>query len=81
MEKNPMYTNEMFGMGPMNPMNMSAIGMNINDKDSMNSQMMNPMMQYEQMYMYYKYLTQMMEYKLLCKEYEKYDKNRSQNNQ
>lgn len=31
----------------------------------------NPMMQYEQGYMYYRYLSQQMEYKIRCKEYEK----------
>ena len=31
----------------------------------------NPMAQYEQAYMYYRYLTQMLEYKIKCKEYEK----------
>ena len=31
----------------------------------------NPMMQYEQGYMYYRYLSQQMEYKIKCKEYEK----------
>lgn len=31
---------------------------------------MNPSLQYEQMYMYYKYLTQQMEYKIRCVEYE-----------
>ena len=30
-----------------------------------------PMMQYEQAYMYYRYLTCQMEYKIKCKEYEK----------
>lgn len=33
--------------------------------------MMNPMFQYEQAYMYYRYLSQQMEYKIKCKEYEK----------
>lgn len=32
--------------------------------------MMNPKTQYEQMYMYYKYLTQQMEYKLRVMEFE-----------
>ena len=31
----------------------------------------NPMSQYEQGYLYYKYLTQAVEYKIKCKEYEK----------
>ena len=33
--------------------------------------MFNPMVQYEQAYMYYRYLTQQLEYKIKCKEYEK----------
>lgn len=37
----------------------------------MNDPMFNPMMQYEQAYMYYRYLTMQMEYKIKCKEYEK----------
>ena len=31
----------------------------------------NPISQYEQAYMYYKYLNSQMEYKIRCKEYEK----------
>lgn len=30
----------------------------------------NPAMQYEQAYMYYRYLSQQMDYKIKCKEYE-----------
>ena len=33
--------------------------------------MFNPWMQYEQAYMYYRYMTQQIEYKIKCKEYEK----------
>ena len=33
--------------------------------------MFNPIMQYEQAYMYYRYLSQQMDYKIKCKEYEK----------
>lgn len=33
--------------------------------------MFNPSVQYEQGYMYYRYLTQALEYKIKCKEYEK----------
>lgn len=33
--------------------------------------MFNPVMQYEQGYMYYRYLTQAIEYKIKCKEYDK----------
>lgn len=36
--------------------------------------MINPIMQYEQAYMYYKYLTQQMDYRIKCKEYEKLNK-------
>lgn len=31
----------------------------------------NPISQYEQAYMYYRYLTQQLDYKIKCKEYEK----------
>lgn len=33
--------------------------------------MFNPMVQYEQAYMYYRYMAQQLEYKIKCKEYEK----------
>lgn len=42
-----------------------------NSNDMYKDQMFNPMLQYEQAYMYYKYLTMQMEYKIKCKEYEK----------
>ena len=44
--------------------------------DSINydTPMINPINQYEQAYMYYKYLTQQIEYKIKCKEYEKLTK-------
>ncbi len=35
----------------------------------------NPIIQYEQAYMYYRYLTQQMDYKIKCKEYEKLNNN------
>ena len=41
--------------------------------------MMNPMFQYEQAYMYYRYLTLQMDYKIKCKEYEKMCKNENSN--
>ena len=44
-------------------------GSSSNQADSSN--MFNPMVQYEQAYMYYRYLSQQMEYKIKCKEYEK----------
>lgn len=43
----------------------SGISPDINDP------MLNPIMQYEQSYSYYKYLCMQMEYKIKCKEYEK----------
>ncbi len=46
------------------------------DNNIENNPMFNPMMQYEQSYMYYRYLTMQLEYKIKCKEYEKlYGKN------
>ena len=39
--------------------------------------MFNPMVQYEQAYVYYKYLCMQMDYKIKCKEYEKIRDNRS----
>ena len=38
----------------------------------------NPMMYYEQQYMYYRYLTQVLEYKIKLKEYEKLSNNNMQ---
>jgi len=35
----------------------------------------NPMMQYEQGYSYYRYMSMQMDYKIKCKEYEKMCKN------
>ncbi len=42
-----------------------------NSNDMYKDPMFNPMLQYEQAYMYYRYLTMQMEYKIKCKEYEK----------
>lgn len=44
------------------------------DSSMYESPMINPIMQYEQAYMYYKYLTQQMDYRIKCKEYEKISK-------
>lgn len=38
----------------------------------------NPIVQYEQGYMYYRYLTQQLEYKMKCKEYEKLNGNKTE---
>ena len=35
----------------------------------------NPSMQYEQAYMYYRYLSQQMDYKIKCREYENLTRN------
>lgn len=45
------------------------------DNDMYKDPLLNPMLQYEQAYMYYRYLTQQVEYKIKCKEYEKLNKN------
>ena len=47
----------------------SPYGVDMNDlyKDPM----FNPIMQYEQAYSYYRYLSMQMDYKIKCKEYEK----------
>lgn len=52
----------------MNPNNMN-FGYDMNDiyKDPM----FNPMAQYEQAYIYYRYLCMQMDYKIKCKEYER----------
>lgn len=42
-----------------------------NANDMYKDPMFNPMMQYEQAYMYYRYMCMQMEYKIKCKEYEK----------
>ena len=41
------------------------------DQNNIDNSMFNPIMQYEQAYMYYRYLSQQMDYKIKCKEYEK----------
>ena len=39
--------------------------------DAFNNPIFNPISQYEQGYLYYKYLCMQLEYKIKCKEYEK----------
>ena len=41
------------------------------DSSMYETPMINPVMQYEQAYMYYRYLSQQMDYKIKCKEFEK----------
>lgn len=52
---------------------------NANQAPQQDSNIFNPMMQYEQAYMYYRYLAQQMEYKIKCKEYEKLTNNSDSN--
>ena len=42
-----------------------------NLNDMYKDPMFNPMMQYEQAYMYYRYLCMQLDYKIKCKEYER----------
>lgn len=44
------------------------------DSSMYETPMINPITQYEQAYMYYKYLTQQMDYRIKCKEFEKLTK-------
>lgn len=59
-----------FGNSGMYDMN-GDFGVNPNMGAMDSNAMFNPLMQYEQAYMYYRYLSMQMEYKLKCKEYEK----------
>lgn len=56
---------------------------NMNFEPNMNDMykepMFNPMMQYEQAYMYYRYMCMQLEYKMKCKEYEKMCNTNSRN--
>ena len=53
-----------------NPQNFSPYEAQFDTK-AYETPLINPIMQYEQAYMYYKYLTQQLDYKIKCKEYEK----------
>lgn len=55
--------------GPFSPYNANFDACS-NDRYAQDP-MLNPMLQYEQAFMYYRYLTSQMEYKIRCKEYEK----------
>ena len=74
MEKNMDFNNFPPYMNSMN-MNYDMMG----EPGFNDSPMFNPIMQYEQAYMYYRYLCQQLEYKIKCKEYEKLC-NRSEHN-
>ena len=44
-------------------------------------QMFNPMSQYEQAYLYYRYMCMQMDYRIKCKEYEKMCNTRNESNE
>lgn len=74
MDKNIDYN--YYSMPPFGANNMCDMGMDFgNSQNNMNSMdpnaMFNPLMQYEQAYMYYRYLSMQMEYKIKCREYDK----------
>lgn len=54
----------MYGCVP--PYMSSDMNMNLDFENNM----FNPVNQYEQAYMYYRYMTQQLEYKIKCKEFE-----------
>ena len=66
MDKNVDYN--YYGMPPFSGPNMYDINV---DPTIDSNAMFNPLMQYEQAYMYYRYLSMQMEYKIKYKEYEK----------
>ena len=65
MEKNTNYSNfnGYYNNPPFTPYE--------NIDPTFNNNVFDPMYQYEQSYMYYRYLTQAVEYKIKCKEFEK----------
>ena len=62
MDRN-MDNNNFYGMPPYN--------YDLGNDANFDNPMFNPVIQYEQAYMYYRYMTQQMEYKIKCKEYDK----------
>lgn len=57
-----------FDFSPYDNMNFDP---NMVNGDMYNNSAFNPMLQYEQAYMYYRYMCMQLEYKIKCKEYEK----------
>lgn len=53
------------GYSPYTPFEGNVMDPNMNEQN-----LFNPAVQYEQAYMYYRYLSQQMDYKIKCKEYE-----------
>ncbi len=70
MEKNMDFN----GFSPFDNMNFDP-----NMNDMYKDPMFNPMMQYEQAYMYYRYMCMQLEYKIKCKEYEKLTNSNTRN--
>lgn len=50
-------------------------GNNFDQNPMPDQNLFNPSMQYEQAYMYYRYLSQQMDYKIKCREYENLTRN------
>ena len=71
MERNNDYN----GYSPFDNMTFNP---NIPNDSMYQDPMFNPMIQYEQAYMYYRYLSQQMEYKIKCKEYDRLCLNKDQ---
>lgn len=70
-------SSEFNGFSPYENMNMN-FNPNIVNENMYQDPMFNPMIQYEQAYMYYRYLSQQMDYKIKCKEYDRLLGNREQ---
>lgn len=62
-----MDRNDFMGYSPYDTM----MNFDSNMTDMYKDPMLNPMLQYEQGYMYYRYLCMQLEYKIKCKEYER----------
>ena len=60
-----------FNFSNFSPYDNMNLDPNMMNEDMYNNPAFNPMLQYEQAYMYYRYLCMQMEYKIKCKEYEK----------
>lgn len=65
-----MEYNNYNGYQPYTPFDGNNVEQNFNEQS-----FFNPAVQYEQAYMYYRYLSQQMEYKIKCKEYENLNRN------
>lgn len=64
---------------PFDSTNIGGMNFDPNMNEMLKDPMFNPMIQYEQAYMYYRYLSMQMEYKIKCKEYEKMCSTNSRN--